>query len=271
MPTALSELFKAYDQTVIMVTFALVMARVVTIVTLVPFMGGRNAPPEVKMGIGGTLTIILWPTVMSNLDGPLPITAVPFVLMMLKEAFIGLVIGFIAAEIFYTVEMSGQLIDLYRGANQAQLMVPQITERSSTFGSLGYQFLLCLFVALNLHHIFIGVLFESFVVIPVNRFPDLSGGLWPLIDTMMRISADIILIAVMLSMPVAMVCLVIEASFGLVNRVAPQINAYFMAMPAKVMAGCIIFFFALSMTIDQYLSHSAIMLDRLNDILNILR
>ena len=113
-----------YNQTRMVVIFALIMARVMAIVILVPFLGGRNAPPEVKMGIGATLTLILWPTVVANMPEGLPITPGLFIFMMLKETFVGVVIGFVAAEIFYTVEMSGQLIDLYRGANQAQLYVP---------------------------------------------------------------------------------------------------------------------------------------------------
>ena len=256
-----------FNQTRMVVIFALIMARVMAIVVLVPFMGGKNAPPEVKMGIGATLTLILWPTVVANMPEGLPITPGIFIFMMLKETFVGIVIGFVAAEIFYTVEMSGQLIDLYRGANQAQLFVPQITERSSAFGSLGYQLILALFVALNLHHVFIETLFESFIAVPINRFPDFSGGLYPLIETVMRIGGDIVLVAVLLSMPVAILALVIEVSFGLINRVAPQINAYFMAMPGKVMAGCIVFFAAVSMTIESYIKHSVIMLDRLDNLL----
>ena len=108
------------------------------------FLWGQKMHPRSENGIGATLTLILWPTVVANMPEGLPITPGIFIFMMLKETFVGIVIGFVAAEIFYTVEMSGQLIDLYRGANQAQLFVPQITERSSAFGSLGYQLILAL-------------------------------------------------------------------------------------------------------------------------------
>src|SRR5688572_8345353 len=114
------------------------MARIMAIVVLVPFLGGKNAPMEVKMGVGITLTILMWPTVLANLDESrgLPLTALSFLIMMMKETFVGLVIGFVAAKIFYVVEISGQLIDILRGANQIQLQVPEIEERSSAFGSL---------------------------------------------------------------------------------------------------------------------------------------
>lgn len=271
MPTFMQSLNDQVDLTRAIVTFSLIMARVMAIVILVPFLGGKNAPPEVKMGIGVTLTMVLWPTVAMSTGGDVPITPLGFVLMMLKETFVGLAIGFVAAEIFYTVELSGQLIDLLRGANQIQLQVPEISERSSAFGSLQYQLLLALFLSLNLHHVVIESLFESYVAIPINQWPGLHAGYWPFVDHMMRISANVILTAVTITMPIGIVCLIVETAFGLLNRVAPQINAYFMAMPAKVMAGVAVFFFASSMIIDQMLKHAVHMLDNVGAVIELLR
>lgn len=271
MPQVLSALYETVDQTRALVTFALIMARIMAIVILVPYLGGKNAPPEVKMGIGVTLSLILWPTVLANATGPLPIAPLMFVLMMLKEVFIGLVIGFVAAEIFYTVEMSGQLIDMLRGANQIQTMVPEITERSSAFGNLQYQLLLALFLSLDLHHVFINALFESYVALPINELPGLSAGFFPLVDLIMRITADVLIIAVAMTMPVGIVCLIVETAFGLLNRVAPQINAYFMAFPAKVMAGILIFFVASQMIVEQMLRHAVGMLERVQQVIDVLQ
>lgn len=244
------------DFTRSIVTFSLIMGRVMAIVVLVPFLGGKNAPPEVKMGIGVTLTMVLWPTVAMSTGGEVPITPVDYVLMMLKEVFVGLAIGFVAAEIFYVVEMAGQLIDLLRGTNQIQLQVPEITERSSAFGALQYQLLLVLFLSFDLHHIVIESLFESFVAVPINQWPGFSAGYWSFVDHMMRTSATLIFVSVSLSVPIAIVCLIVEVSFGLLNRVAPQINAYFMAMPAKVIAGVGVFFFASPLLLEEMLRHS---------------
>lgn len=271
MPALLAAIQDQIDQTRMIVTFALILVRVMVIVTLVPYMGGKNAPNTVKMGIGATLTIVLWPTVVAHLSGPVPVTPAPFVLMMLKEAFVGLLIGYVSAEIFYTVEMAGQHIDLLRGANQAQLNVPQITERSSTFGSLNYQLLIALFVATDLHHVFINALFESFVAVPINTWPELSQGFPTLLDFVLKLMSHIFLVSVLLALPVGITCLVIEASFGLMNRVAPQINAYFMAMPAKAIGGVTIFFFSLHLVIELFIKHSAEMLRAVQDLLILLQ
>ena len=246
--------------TQVMVTFALIMARVMSIVLLVPFLGGKNAPTEVKMGVGVTLALIIWPTALSSLTGPIPLTPIGFLLMMMKETFVGLVIGFVAAKVFYVVEIAGQLIDILRGANQIQLQIPEIEERSSAFGALQFQLLLTVFLALDLHHPFFEALFDSYRVIPLNDWPQFRAGFGPFVDYTARITADIIGIAVLMAMPIGIVTLTIEAAFGLMNRVAPQINAYFMAMPAKVLGGTIIFFLAFDMIMEIMLNTATDML-----------
>lgn len=272
MQAMMSALSNQVDITKNIVIFALIMARVMAIVVLVPFLGGKNAPMEVKMGVGVTLTLLLWPTVLSNLDESrgLPLSALGFLMMMMKETFVGLVIGFVAAKVFYVVEIAGQLIDILRGANQIQLQVPQIEERSSAFGSLQFQLLLALFLALDLHHVFIESLFNSFVAVPINDWPHFQAGFWAFVDYNARISADILSVAILLAMPAGIVTLVTETAFGLINRVAPQINAYFMAMPAKVIGGCIIFFLSLDMIIDQMIAHSVTMLHHVDAVIELM-
>jgi flagellar biosynthetic protein FliR len=266
MTNLVSALAQQVDLTRTIVIFSLIMARIMAIVILVPFLGGKNAPMEVKMGVGTTLTLLLWPVVTANMTGQVPLTAIGFFLMMTKETFVGLVIGFTASKVFYIVEIAGQLIDILRGANQIQLQVPEIEERSSAFGAMQYQLLIALFLAMDMHHPFIKALFHSFEAVPINDWPHFQAGFWPFVDYCARITSDVLFIAILLAMPAGIVCLVVETCFGLINRVAPQINAYFMAMPAKVMGGCIVF----DMILEQMLKHSTVMLHHVDQIIELL-
>lgn len=270
MQQLMGALSEQVNLTQTIVTFALIMARVMSIVLLVPFLGGKNAPTEVKMGVGVTLTLIIWPTALSSLTGPIPLSPIGFLMMMMKETFVGLVIGFVASKIFYVVEISGQLIDILRGANQIQLQVPEIEERSSAFGAMQFQFLLCIFLALDMHHVFFESLFESYRVIPLNDWPHFRAGFGPFVDYTARITADIIFVAVLMAMPIGIVTLVIETAFGLMNRVAPQINAYFMAMPAKVLGGSVVFFLSFDMIIEIMVTTAATFLGHVQRIIQLM-
>jgi flagellar biosynthetic protein FliR len=61
----------------------------------------------------------------------------------------------------------------------------------------------------------------------------------PFFEYMMRTSADIIMIATILAAPIVAATFISDVVFGILNRVAPQLNAYFMSMPVKAMAGVI--------------------------------
>jgi len=256
MDEALAGLGFKMDLTRIMLTVALILTRVVTVIVIAPFLGGKQAPPEVKMGVGIAFTIVLLPLVPRFQTGPISIDPIGFFVLVLKEAFVGFLLGFIAAELFYAVEMAGKLVDMFRGTNQVQLLVPQLGERSSAFGDMFYQLLIVVFMAVGGHHVFIAAMMESFRVVPLDTYPTLSAGLWPLVDMFIRLSADIFTIGVTLAAPVGLACLITELMFGLLNRVAAQINAYFMAMPAKVFVGGLMFLLSLPAFLQLLIEHS---------------
>lgn len=248
----LSALTHDLSQGTALIAFSLIAARMITLVTLVPFLGSKNAPGPVKIGIALMLTVILWPLAIANVKGGIPTTLLPYLVMMLKEVFVGFSLGFVTAQIFYAVEMAGQIIDVTRGTNQIQLMVPELAERSSPYGDLNYQIALIIFLTSGLHTVFFEGLVQSFIAVPINQLPPFSAGSAQFYEEFMFLFGEIFKIAVTLALPVAAVCLIINISFGLINRIAPQINAYFLAMPATAVGGMVITFFALSMTIQQF-------------------
>ena len=253
-----------------LILFSLIAARMITLVTIVPFLGSKNAPGPVKIGIAIMLSIMMWPLAIANIHGPVPASMMPYILMMLKEVFVGFSLGFVTAQIFYAVEMAGQIIDVTRGTNQIQLMVPEITERSSPYGDLNYQIALILFLSTGLHAVFFEGLVQSFIAVPINQLPPFSSGPAAFFDEFMFLFGEIFKIAVKLALPVGAVCLIINLSFGLINRIAPQINAYFLAMPATAVGGMVITFFALSMTFQQFENFSVEIIEHFLKVINLL-
>ena len=128
-----------------MLIFALILARTMPIIVLTPFLGGKVAPPEIKMGMGVTLTIILWPFARAALPGPVPTEALPFLMLLLKELFVGLTIGFVNAHIYYALDMSGRLIDTVRGTAMSEVMDPHTKQRVTPTGNIYAQLFVVVF------------------------------------------------------------------------------------------------------------------------------
>ncbi|MBL4818819.1 MAG: flagellar biosynthetic protein FliR [Deltaproteobacteria bacterium] len=240
-----------------LILFSLIAARMMTLVSLVPFLGSRNAPGPVKMGVGLMLAGLMWPIATAQVDANIPLSLAPYLLMIMKEVFVGFTIGFVTAQVFYAVEMAGQAIDIVRATNQVMLIVPEITDRSSPYGDIYYQVALILFLASGFHGIFFDGIVQSFISVPITEFPKFSAGSAHFYQEFMMLAAEIFRIAITLALPIIAVCIMINLSFGLINRIAPQINAYFLSMPALATGGMAISLFALSMTFSQFEYFSA--------------
>jgi flagellar biosynthesis protein FliR len=228
-----------------MLIAALILVRTMPVVMLTPYLAGKLAPNEVKMGLGMTLTIIIWPLARDTVGDDLPLTAGPFLLLMMKEVFVGLAIGFVSAHVFWTVEMAGRLIDTVRGASMSEVMVPESGTRATPIGDMFYQLLIIIFLAIDGHHVFFRAYFYSFQKIPLARGIPIGPELGPFIDYTIRLTGELLLVSVLLAAPIVAATFITDVVFGILNRVAPQLNAYFMSMPVKAMAGVIVILIAM--------------------------
>jgi len=233
-----------------MILTALMLMRVLPIVFQTPFLGGKLVPNETRMGLSLGLVILVWPYAGSGIDLS---DISPFVLitLMFKEVFIGFTIGFVAAELFYAMEIGGRALDTMRGSNMAEVQVPELALRVSPVSQFGFQLLLVIFCALNGHGHFIESIINSFMLVPIDQFPALTGGFDNFVDTILQYTQSLFPIAFALVFPGMFASFLVDVVFGMFNRIAPQLNAYFMAMGVKAMAGLAMFMFAMSLMVGQ--------------------
>ena len=227
-----------FDYTREMLVVGLILARTLPMVFLAPFMAGQQAPPEVKMGMGVFFSILLWPLVSQSIH-TIPMSAFPVLLMMFKEVMVGFVLGFATSLIFSAMETAGRFIDTTRGAAMSEVLVPTSRSRATPIGTMYSMLLLVFFVCMGGHRIFIDTFFESFAIIPIDAAIDITPGLNPLSLYMIHMTSDVLGIAVIMSAPAIAATFITDLVFGILNRVAPQLNAYFMSMPVKAMAALV--------------------------------
>jgi flagellar biosynthetic protein FliR len=232
MAQALAELGVRINLTMAILTVGLVMARVLPVIILSPLLGGEVIPNEVKIGLGLLVSMVLFPLVADRMAF-LPTTALPFIALLLKELFIGVCLAFIVNIVFEAARLAGTLIDTLAGTSMAQLIVPQLHIEASIWSALKFQLAVVLFLTLNGHHLVIAALSDSLRDIPVDRFPSFSGGVWRFFETILRVSADLFAVGLSLCAPLLLVIVLTDVALGMINKVAPQIQVYFMAMSIK--------------------------------------
>jgi flagellar biosynthetic protein FliR len=263
MEQILRELGIHANLTNVLMIWALLMGRVMPLVILAPFIGGDLVPAQVKMGIGIALTLILYPLVA---DVPIPPGSITFVLLLLKEVFIGLAIAFVASLAFEAVRAAGTFVDTVSGANLATVFVPQIQQQATLFADFKFQLAVVIFLALNGHHVVIQALFHSFEVVPLDAWPRFSRGFWPMFELMLRVTAHLMVISVALAAPGAIAAFLVDLTFGLVNRIAPQIQVFFISMSIKPVVVTLVIAVALLVICDRLVDAFRYMLAHLGEV-----
>jgi type III secretory pathway component EscT len=213
--------------------FALVLTRCLPWVVQTPFLGGRTAPPEVRLALALLLATVAHPAARGALGAPLPAGIGAVALFAAREVLRGFVLGYASHLAFAGFEMGGRLMDTVRGASLAEVLDPHAAQRTTPLGDLHQQLFLAVFVATGAHRPAVASVVGSFAAWPLDAgLPDGVG--LPLLVA--RLVAGAFGTAVLLAAPVVAVTLATDVAFGLLNRVAPQLNAWVLAMPLKALA-----------------------------------
>lgn len=211
--------------------FFLALTRVLAILVQVPVFGSEIVPNQVKIGLGFILAMIVVPW------SPLPAdaAAVPwlaFAGLILRELIIGFLAGFAAALTFGAFQITGKLIDMSSGFGAGQVFNPAMSEAGGTMDQFFILVVMLYFLMTNGHHIFLLGLQDTFKLLPLNQpLPELNP------EALLKVSSGLITSGVQMALPVVGALFLTDLTLGLLAKVAPQINVFFLGLPIKVWVG----------------------------------
>ena len=247
-----------------LVLFGLCFARFVSFVAIVPFFGGAVVPAPVKIALATALTIVAYPSLVAELpaDGsPLGFGAVGFIGMLAKEAFVGFTLGFVASLVFEAIQVAGRIADFQRGSTMSELFAPQLQERVSELGQFNLQLAIAIFLATGAHLAFIRTLVGSYEFIPALKFPNIQAGWVPAAEFLTIMTGYVLSLGIQLAIPIVITLLLADLFFGLINRVAPQVNVFFLSMPVKMWLGIFVVAVMMPFLIQRFIEFFGISYD----------
>lgn len=227
-----AELQSKTNLTLVILTVALLMCRILPLIILSPVLGGEVLPTQVKIGLGVMLAVVMFPAVAPRMSH-IPVTAAAYVCLLMKELFIGVALAFVTDTVFEAAHMAGTFVDTMSGASMAQVMVPQLKENVTLFSSLNLQLAVVLFLTLDGHHLVISALADSFKDIPLDQYPHFTLGMWPFFDSILRVFGMMFEVAMAIAAPTFIATFLTDLALGMINRVAPQVQVYFISMQIK--------------------------------------
>lgn len=217
------------------IIFALVLSRVAGIFAALPTFGGRSVPVNIKVVTVFMITLVCFP-VLKITPPPMPGDAFNLGFLALSEVAVGLTLAFVAQMVFSAVEFSGQIIGMQMGLTISSIIDPTRGTQVQLMSVLQSLFATLLFLALDVHHVFIRAVIESFRVIPIGGW-HISG---ELISFLVQRTSDIFVIGIRLAAPVMVSLLLASVALGVMARAFPQMNVFIVSMPLNIGLGLLI-------------------------------
>ncbi|MGE0802448.1 MAG: type III secretion system export apparatus subunit SctT [Lautropia sp.] len=208
------------------------MTRVAVAFLLVPLFTAELIPPLVRNAM--FTAIALLSLALQPSAPPLAVGTWTLITMFAKEAFIGGAIGFFFAGILWAFQAAGQVIDTKVGMSQAQVTDPLSGQQVTLNGALFARLAGWVFMSGGGFMVMVGTLIESYAAWPVRAAaPSLAAGGMRLFETEF---GRIMLLTLLVAAPVLVLMYLIEGVLGLINRFAPQLNVFSLAMSIKAVA-----------------------------------
>ncbi len=230
---------------------SLIWVRLLTIMTIIPFLFGKTVPKTVRIGASMVMAAFAYKYLIRAEHPPITEDMIVLAALYLKEAFIGMLIGFGAGLIFYGFEAAGQMIDSQRGMSIARLLIPELGTQSSLSGMFLFQLSIVIFLSIGGHDLFLNAVFGSYQILPLFEFPNIDPGLLPLMDFFMKLTAQILVLSVQIAAPVIITILIADIILGVANRIAPQINVWELGFNVKGYLGVLALFWAITLIVGQ--------------------
>lgn len=214
--------------------------RIAAMLAIAPIFGARIVPLRVRLIVALLLTWVVVPLIppVPAID---PLSAAS-ALVTAQQLVLGLAIGFSLQLVLTTLVLAGQTISMGMGLGFAQMVDPQNGVNVPVIGQYYLVIATLLFLALNGHLALLRVLVDSFQSVPIGVDALSREDFRAIAHWGVRMFGD----AVMVALPAVASILLVNLSFGVVSRSAPQLNIFGVGFPVTLTLGFVVLVFALS-------------------------
>jgi flagellar biosynthetic protein FliR len=235
---------------VLAASFMLVFARVGAMVMLLPGLGESNIPVRIKLAIALLLTLIILP--LHRADYHVNLDSLSGLLVLLiYEIVIGVVLGATARVTLAALQVAGSVIAQQMGLGFVTAVDPTQGQQGVVIGNFLTMLGVTMLFATDSHHLVIAALNDSYSIFSPGEM--VSSADVAALAT--RAFAAAFKIGMQLSAPFLVFGLVFNIGLGVLARLMPQMQVYFVGVPLSIMAGFLIFAVVLAAMMGSFLDY----------------
>lgn len=214
--------------------FSMIAMRLSGVFSINPIFGRKGIPMMVKAGMVLVLSLL----VFTFTDKPAAMESfsmLTYGLLLIRELFVGFVLGFVFQVFFSIVQYVGAVIDFGMGLSMATAWDPQTNVSVTINSNVLYWFMLALFFTTDCHLVFLDMILKSGQIVPYASFTISPQIIGPVLD-LFKSSMDM---AVRMAFPMLAIQLLTEVGVGVVMKMIPQIDVFVINIQLKIGVGMV--------------------------------
>lgn len=209
-----------------------VFTRLSGVLMMLPGIGEVFIPLRIRLTAAIVLSFVITPLVAHTI----PVTKLvgfETLYYFIRETLIGLTLGIIGRIMLNALQVTANIVAYQTSLSSAVMFNPAVGGQDSTFSTYLIMGATTLIFITNMHYQIIEVFINSYDAFPPNgSFP--FGGFKELIIKIVNHSFNF---GIRLALPFLIAGIVINVATGLLSRLVPQMQVYFLMMPAQILLG----------------------------------
>lgn len=210
----------------------LVFMRIGTAMLLLPGFGEPYVPPRARLILALMISLITAP-ILDDALPPMPASAPELLVLLAGEILIGVFLGTIARLFIAALTTAGMVIAYMSTMANALTNDPSSAQQGSIAGSFLIVVAVMTIFALNLHHTMLSAVIDSYQLFVPGQVPPVAD----FADMISRIVAKTFLLSFQIAAPFIAVGLIFFLGLGILGRLMPQMQVFFVAMPLQIAVG----------------------------------
>jgi flagellar biosynthetic protein FliR len=231
--------------------FLLVFARTGTMVMLLPGLGEQNISARLRLTVALVLAAVLLPLHRDAYQIDTSALA-PTIVLLVEEIFIGAVLGLTARLTISALDVAGSVIAQQLGLGFVTAIDPTQGEQGAILGNFLTMLGITLFFATDMHHLVIAALNDSYSLFAPGEVPA-SGDVAALVT---KTVSGAFRIGIQLSAPFLAFGLLFNLGLGVLSRLMPQMQVFFVALPASILIGFLFLVLVLGAMMGLFLDYA---------------
>jgi len=216
--------------------FFLVFSRLGAMFMLLPALGETAIPMRVRLVMALAVSFLIYTLVSASLPA-MPGSALMLGLLIVIEVFIGVMIGTAIRLLLSALHTAGTIIAMQTGLAMAMAFDPAQGAQSALMSTFLTLMAVVLIFITNMHYMMIAAMLDSYSLFPVGTEINTAD----FAETVIRTVANSFLIGIQIASPFIVYGLIFNVGLGIIARLMPQLQVFFIAMPLNILIGFVIF------------------------------